>query len=66
MSSAKKEVRDVQTRTGWGYSFCLFLVRTLGYEEVSRAIDDNAASMVDLGNALNERAKKAQRGAGGS
>ena len=62
MSRAKKEVRDVQARTGWVYTFALFLVRSLGYEEVSRAIDENEESMVTLGVALNQRAKEANAG----
>ena len=57
----KKLVRDVQNRTGWKYSFCLFLVDNLGYEEVSRCIDDNVSSMESLGDGLNERAKEAQK-----
>lgn len=38
-SNLKKMVRDVQRRTGWNYTFCLHLVRGLGYEVVSKAID---------------------------
>ncbi len=37
---SKKAVRDIQNRTGWRYQGVKFLVDTLGYEAVSRAVDD--------------------------
>ena len=59
---SKKVVRDIQRRTGWKYTFCLFLVQQLGYEAVSQAVDDNEGTMEALGDTLHARAKAAERG----
>ena len=57
----KKYARDIQDRTGWAYSFCLFLNSMLGYEAVSQAVDDADGALVPLGERLNRQAKEAQR-----
>jgi hypothetical protein len=53
----KRDVRDIQKRTGWAYSFCLFIVRALGYTRVSDELDNGTSSKT-----LNELAKEANRG----
>ena len=32
--------RDIQKRTGWNYHSALAVVRAIGYDAVSKAIDD--------------------------
>jgi len=60
----KKVVRDIQDRTGWKYQFCLFIVTQLGYEYVSKAVDDledKKETKEQLSNRLNKEAKTAQK-----
>lgn len=63
----KKLVRDIQKRTEWSYTFCLRIVTALGYETVSREVDDHffkpsrlrrSPSLEALGVELNRRAKE--------
>jgi len=53
----KKEVRDIQKRTGWSYTFCLFVCRALGYTRVSDELDAGKT-----GDELNVLAKEANSG----
>lgn len=55
-NKAKRVVRDIQERARCSYSFALFLVRELGYEEVSRRLDDGVTT-----DALNAAAKEAAK-----
>lgn len=63
----KKDARNIQGRTGWRYQVCRMLCEDLGYEEVSKAVDEivkltpsssrRAGAEMDLIN----RAKRARR-----
>ena len=51
--------RDIQKRTGWNYQYALAVVRAIGYEAVSKAIDDlgespTAAQLTELRTTLKE------------
>jgi hypothetical protein len=66
-NKAKKLRRDIQDRTGWTYGFCHYLVSSLGYEEVSKAIDDapeTHGALEELGRVLNKRANDAAKECG--
>lgn len=60
--TAKRYARDIQARTKWNYQFCQRLVTTIGYEEVSRVIDD-APDLHGAAFALNEKLRAAARAA---
>ena len=56
----KKEFRDIQRRTRWKYTFCRRLVKALGYEYVSDAIDhaaDDPSWPHEVGQRLDREAK---------
>ena len=56
----KREARDVNERTGWGYQFCRRLVDVLGYDRVSNAVDA-ATDLATCGRELNAAMSAAAR-----
>ena len=55
-------VRDVQDRTGWPYAHTLFIIEQLGYEFVSKEVDDAPEdALEDLREVLGQRARAAQK-----
>lgn len=61
-SSRKKLVRDIQTRSGWSYMFCIRVVSHFGYEVVSKEIDVSK-DLAELGGRFHREMKTSAQAA---